>query len=95
MPCRLGADSAYRACVNACTAVDAGVSVDNTLVALLADGVYRAGVVTCAAVDALVGNFVSQRIHPLYILIFRAVVFTITEFFLARVGSNVQKKPLH
>jgi len=61
----LSADSVYRACVNTCATVDAGVCVNNTLVTLLADRVDRAGVITCAAVNALVGNLVSQEIHPL------------------------------
>jgi hypothetical protein len=63
---RLSADCVDRAGINTCTAVDAGVCVDGALVPLLADSVDRAGIVTCTAVDALVGNFVSQDIHPLY-----------------------------
>jgi hypothetical protein len=61
------ADSAYRTCINTCAAVNAGAGVDSTFFTLLADGVNRAGVVTCAAVNALVGNNVSQEIHPLFL----------------------------
>ena len=62
----LGADGVYRACVNTCAAVNAGISVDYPLLTLLADRVDRTGIVTCAAVNALVGNLVSQEIHPLF-----------------------------
>jgi len=74
---KLGADGVYRACVYTCAAVDAGICVDSPLVALLADSIYRAGIITCTAVDALVGNFVSQKIHLLFVF-FTPVVFSIT-----------------
>jgi hypothetical protein len=59
-----GADGINRTCVYTCAAINAGVSIDYTLVTLLADGAYWTGVVTCTAVDALVGNLVSQRNSP-------------------------------
>jgi hypothetical protein len=52
----LSVDGADGAGVNTCAAIDAGVSVDGTLAALLADGVHGAGVITCATVGAIVGN---------------------------------------
>jgi hypothetical protein len=58
-PFKLGLlGSANRASACACTAVDANVSVNYVLVALLADSANGALSSTCTASDALVGNLV-------------------------------------
>lgn len=49
-------NSAYGAGINTCSAVDAGIGVDNTLCSLLADSVNGTGVVTCCAVDTIISN---------------------------------------
>jgi hypothetical protein len=53
-------DSIYGTGVHACATVDAGIGVDDALVALLAVGVDRTGILTCCAVGAIVGNSVSH-----------------------------------
>jgi hypothetical protein len=60
-------DSVYGTGVHACAAVDAGICVDDALVALLTDGVDRTGILTCCAIGAIVGNSVSHGISPLKI----------------------------
>ena len=54
----LGVDSAYRAGINAGATIDAGVSINNALGALLTDSVNGAGVLACCAVGAIVSNSV-------------------------------------
>jgi hypothetical protein len=58
--------SANRASACACTAVDANVSVNYVLVALLADSANGALSSTCTASDALVGNLVCHGSIPPY-----------------------------
>jgi hypothetical protein len=53
-------DCVYGTGIHASAAVDAGIGVDDALVALLADGVDRTGILTCCAVGAIVGNSVSH-----------------------------------
>jgi len=60
-----GVNGIHRAGIYASTAVDAGISINNTLVTRFTDGINRAGFVTCAAVNAFFGNCVGQGVHLL------------------------------
>jgi hypothetical protein len=51
-----------RAGIHTRAAINAGVRVNNPLLARFADGVCRAGFIACAAIDAFVGNYMSQGI---------------------------------
>jgi hypothetical protein len=55
-----GMDGIHGTGIHASAAVDAGIGIDDALVALLADGVDRTGILTCCAVGAIVGNGVSH-----------------------------------
>jgi hypothetical protein len=60
-----GVNGIHRAGIYASTAVDAGISVNNTLVTRFTDGIHRAGFVACAAVNTFFGNRVGQGVHLL------------------------------
>jgi hypothetical protein len=56
-------DSAYRACIYTCTAVDTVVCINNPFVTSLADSAYRTGIVTCTTVDTILVDGMCQSFH--------------------------------
>jgi hypothetical protein len=63
--CHLSMNSAYRASINARSAVDTGIGVDNTLRALLADSVNGTGILACRTVCAIFSNSMGHNFTSL------------------------------
>jgi len=65
LQCQLGMDSAYRAGIYACSAVDTGIGIDNTLRTLLSDSVNRTRILTCCTVCAIISNSMGHNFTSL------------------------------